>query len=79
VGLFEAVFVFLRRPFPNYSICEINNLLYFSHFFLSPVFFFFILESLVHPLPIFKVSTKKVDVEKFGVYMGPVRPIFPER
>ena len=38
-GYLDRFLFFLRRPFPNYPICEINVLLYFSHFFLSPVFF----------------------------------------
>jgi hypothetical protein len=42
--------------------------IFLTFFYLR--YFFFILESLVYPLPIFKVSKKKVGVEKFGVYMG---------
>jgi hypothetical protein len=42
---------------------------FFSLFSISGIFYF-ILESLVYPLPIFKVKKKKVRVEKFGVYMG---------
>ena len=38
-GYLDRFLFFLCRPFPNYPICEINVLLYFSHFFLSPVFF----------------------------------------
>ncbi len=53
---------FLCRPFPNYPICEINVLLYFSHLMT------FILESLVYPLPIFKVSKKSGRGKICGFY-----------
>ena len=64
-GYLDRFLFFLRRPFPNYPICEKCFIVFFSLFSISGIFYF-ILESLVHPLPIFKVSKKKWAWKNLG-------------
>jgi hypothetical protein len=61
-------FFFTCRAFPNHLICKKNVLLNFFSLFSISSIFNFILESLVYPLPIFKVAEKSGRGKIRGLY-----------